>query len=144
MNTHDSSDSISRETLTKLQQLSHLMDKAFTIPGTNIRFGIDSIFGLVPVIGDTLSVAVSGYIYSFAQRAGVPWHKRMRMVWNIFIDWLIGLIPLLGDIFDVAFKANSKNVDIIMTHVQSQLNPISEPDTIDEAYDRCTHKSNAD
>lgn len=122
MKTYPGSDSITRETLEKLQKLSNLMDKAFIIPGTHIRFGIDSIIGLVPVIGDTLSVGVSGYIYSFAKRAGVPWHKRMLMVWNIFIDWLIGLIPLFGDIFDVGFKANSKNVDIIRTHVERQMN----------------------
>lgn len=121
MDVHDSRNSISRETLARLQQLSVLMDKAFTIPGTNIHFGVDSIVGLIPVIGDTLSVAVSGYIYTFAKRAGVPWHKRMRMMWNIFIDWLIGLIPFLGDIFDVGFKANSKNVEIIMAHVERQL-----------------------
>lgn len=114
-------DSINRETLIKLKRLSDLMDKAFIVPGTNIRFGFDSIVGLIPVVGDTLTVAVSGYIYSFAKDAGVPGHKRIRMAWNIFIDWLIGLIPLLGDIFDVAFKANSKNVHIIMTHVESQI-----------------------
>ncbi len=134
MNIHNSTDSISRETLIKLQQLSNLMDKAFIIPGTDIRFGFDSIVGLIPVIGDTLTVAVSGYIYSFAKRAGVPWHKRLRMLWNIFIDWLVGLIPLFGDIFDVGFKANSKNVDIIMTHVESQMRT----DTIDVSYQRKT------
>ncbi len=114
-------DSINRETLERLNRLSNLMDKAFTIPGTHIRFGVDSIVGLIPVVGDTLSAGVSGYIYSFAKRAGVPWHQRMRMVWNIFIDWLIGLVPFFGDIFDVAFKANSKNVDIIRAHVERQL-----------------------
>lgn len=122
MNANRDPDPISHETLVKLQKLSNLMDKAFIIPGTDIRFGIDSIVGLIPVVGDTLSAGVSGYIYSFAKQAGVPWHKRMRMVWNIFIDWLIGLIPFLGDVFDVAFKANSKNVDIIRAHVESQLN----------------------
>ncbi|MEX2494489.1 MAG: DUF4112 domain-containing protein [Woeseia sp.] len=121
MDEHDGRSSISHEALARLQQLSVLMDKAFTIPGTDIHFGVDSIVGLIPVIGDTLSVAVSGYIYTFAKRAGVPWHKRMRMMWNIFIDWLIGLIPFLGDIFDVGFKANSKNVDIIRAHVERQL-----------------------
>lgn len=120
MNTDESAEPLSREELAKLQQLSNLMDKAFTIPGTNIRFGVDSIIGLIPVIGDTLSISVSGYIYSFAKRAGVPWHKRMRMVWNIFVDWLIGLIPLVGDIFDIGFKANSKNVRIILAHVDDQ------------------------
>lgn len=129
---NDNPDVISRETLIKLQHLSTLMDKAFVIPGTNIRFGLDSIVGLVPVIGDTLTVAVSGYIYTFARKAGVPRHKRLRMVWNIFIDWLIGLIPLLGDIFDVAFKANSKNVRIIMDHVEKRL----DAEFIDADYKR--------
>lgn len=132
MNKDESPDSISRETLEKLQQLSNLMDKAFIIPGTNIRFGFDSIVGLIPVVGDTLTVAVSGYIYSFAKKAGVPRRKRMRMAWNIFIDWLIGLIPVLGDIFDVGFKANSKNVHIIMTHVESRL----DADVIDGDFER--------
>ena len=106
--------------MAKLEQLANLMDKAFTVPGTSIKIGADSIIGLIPVIGDTLTLSVSGYIYSFAKKAGVPWHKRMRMVWNIFVDWLIGLIPLVGDIFDVGFKANSKNVRIILSHVDDQ------------------------
>lgn len=132
MHTQNNPDSINRETLEKLQKLSDLMDGAFIVPGTNIRFGFDSIVGLIPVIGDTLTVAVSGYIYSFAKQAGVPPHKRMRMVWNIFIDWLIGLIPLLGDIFDVAFKANIKNVRIIKTHIERQL----DTDNIAGDYER--------
>lgn len=122
MTTHDSPDSMNRERLIKLRQLSDLMDRAFPIPGTDVRFGFDSIVGLIPVVGDTLTVAVSVYIYGFAKQAGVPLHKRMRMVWNIFIDWLIGLIPLVGDVFDVAFKANRKNVDIITRHVEGQIN----------------------
>lgn len=100
------------------------MDRAFVIPGTNIRFGFDSVVGLIPVIGDTLTAAVSVYIYIFARKAGVPGRKRMRMIWNIFIDWLIGLVPLFGDIFDVAFKANVKNIRIIMAHVENQPNAV--------------------
>lgn len=84
------------------------------------------------MVGDTLTVAVSGYIYSFAKKAGVPRHKRIQMAWNIFIDWLIGLVPVLGDIFDVAFKANSKNVKIIKKHIESQLST----DTIEGDYKR--------
>ncbi|WP_341938633.1 DUF4112 domain-containing protein [Marinimicrobium sp. C2-29] len=122
MNSSESPNSITPETLAKLQKLSRLMDKAFVIPGTGIRFGVDSIVGLIPVVGDSLTAAVSGYIYSFSRQAGVPWHQRLLMIWNIFIDWLIGLIPFFGDIFDVGFKANSKNVDIITTHVERQLN----------------------
>lgn len=122
MHINGGTESISREDLAKIRRLSNLMDKAFPLPGTKIRFGVDSIVGLIPVVGDTLTISVSGYIYSFAKRAGVPWYKRMQMLWNIFIDWLIGLIPLAGDIFDVGYKANSKNVGIILTHVEHQQN----------------------
>jgi hypothetical protein len=132
MHNRQSPDTISRETLAQLQQLSDIMDRAFTIPGTNIRFGLDSILGLIPVLGDTLAMAVSAYIYSFAKKAGVPWYQRTRMVWNIFIDWLIGLVPFFGDIFDVGFKANSKNVRIIMAHVEKKLNA----DIIEGDYER--------
>lgn len=132
MSGNESRGFINRETLANLRQLSDLMDKAFTIPGTQIRFGLDSIIGLIPAVGDTLTVAVSGYIYSFASKAGVPRHKRIQMVWNIFVDWLIGLIPLLGDILDVGFKANSKNVRIIIKHAESQL----DADIIDGDYER--------
>lgn len=113
---------VKEEEILILQNLSRLMDKAFMIPGTSIYVGLDSIIGLVPVIGDSISVAVSGYIYTFAKRAGVPWHKRLKMIWNIFIDWLIGIIPFIGDLFDIGFKANTKNVDIIVAHYNATNN----------------------
>lgn len=121
---------LSDQTIEMLNTLSHLMDKAFTIPGTNMKMGLDSILGFVPLIGDTLGVAVSGYIYSFAKKAGVPWHKRMQMLGNIFIDWLIGIVPLIGDLFDIGWKANSKNVAIINAHHQKRKNA----DIIDGEY----------
>ena len=117
-------------TIEALQALSRLMDKAFTLPGTNIHIGIDSIIGLLPGIGDTISVAISGYIYTFAKKAGVPRHLRAKMIWNIFIDWVIGIIPFFGDIFDVGWKANTKNVDIITKHHQKK----KEADIIDGSY----------
>lgn len=121
-------------TIDMLESLAHLMDRAFTVPGTQIRVGLDSIIGLIPGIGDTIAVAVSGYIYSFAKKAGVPWHKRTVMLWNIFIDWLIGLVPLIGDIFDVGWKANLKNVAIIKAHYAK----IREADILDGEYTRVT------
>ena len=105
-----------------LRQLANIMDRAFAIPGTNIRVGLDSIIGLIPAIGDTLTVAVSGYIYTFAKKAGVPWYRRSQMIWNIFVDWLVGLIPFIGDIFDVGWKANTKNLEIIIAHYEKAKN----------------------
>jgi hypothetical protein len=108
------------KTIDALMQLSHLMDRAFVIPGTKIRFGLDSVLGLLPFIGDTLGLAISGYIYTFAKKTGVPFYLRLKMIWNIFIDWLIGIIPFAGDIFDVGWKANSKNVTIIAEYHKKQ------------------------
>lgn len=120
MDRRDDTQRLRREKLAKLQKLAGFMDSAFVIPGTDIRFGMDPIIGLIPGIGDTLSVAVSGYIYSFARDLGVPGRLRMRMLWNIFIDWLVGLVPVVGDLFDVRFKANNRNVRIIMAHAERQ------------------------
>ena len=105
--------------LLKLEQLADLMDNRFVIPGTDIRVGLDAILGLIPGIGDTASLAVSGYIVHKARKAGVhPW-LLSRMTWNIFIDWLIGLVPLVGDIFDVSIKANKKNVELLRAHFKT-------------------------
>lgn len=106
--------------LDQLDFLATMMDNAFFIPGTNIRFGLDSIIGLVPVLGDTITVAVSAFIISHAKHLDMPKHKIWHMRFNIFMDWLIGCVPLIGDLFDVGWKANRRNVKIMRDHVEKQ------------------------
>lgn len=104
----------------KLEQLADLMDNRFIIPGTDIRIGLDGLLGLIPGIGDTLSLAVSGYIIHKAREGGVHPLVLSRMTWNVAMDWLIGLVPLVGDIFDVGFKANRRNVELIRAHFRTR------------------------
>lgn len=104
----------------KLEQLADLMDNQFTIPGTDIRIGLDPILGLIPGVGDTASLAVSGYIIHKARQNGVHPILLSRMTWNVFMDWLIGLVPLVGDIFDVGFKANRRNIELIRAHFRTR------------------------
>jgi hypothetical protein len=99
-----------------LNALARLMDARFRIPGTNIRFGLDAIIGLVPGIGDLITLAISGYIVSSAAKLGASNYVMARMVLNTGIDALIGAIPLIGDIFDVGFKANQKNIRLLQQH----------------------------
>ena len=106
--------------LDQLDTLASLMDSAFTIPGTKINFGIDSLIGLIPVIGDTLSLAISAYIMQYARQIELPKHKVWHMRFNVFMDWLIGLVPLIGDLFDIGWKANKRNVKIMRDHVEKQ------------------------
>ena len=99
-----------------LDILAKLMDSQFRIPGTNIRFGLDALIGLVPGAGDFVSFLVSSYLVSNAINKGASGYVLSRMVLNIVVDALVGAIPVLGDIFDVAFKANQRNVKLLQQH----------------------------
>lgn len=103
--------------LEKLQAFADWMDSRFVIPGTQIRFGLDSLLGLLPGLGDTITVLSTAYLISKAHEHGAPFHIKARMAWNGFIDWMVGLVPLVGDIFDVGIKSNQKNVELLRRHL---------------------------
>lgn len=100
----------------KVARLSKLMDKQFVVPGTNFRFGLDGILGLIPGVGDLSTFAVSCYLITLMAKNGASGYVLARMVLNVVIDTLIGSIPLVGDLFDFAFKANSKNIRLMQEH----------------------------
>lgn len=100
-------------TNSKAANLARLLDSQFAIPGTNIRFGLDAILGLIPGIGDFITAGFSLFILAEAHRRGVSNRVLARMLVNIGLDWLIGLVPLFGDVADVFFKANLKNVELL-------------------------------
>ena len=103
--------------LRDLDWLAGLMDDRFRVPGTNIRFGLDALFGLVPVAGDTASTAISAYLFWRAARLGLPAHVLAGMAGNIAIDWVLGLVPLVGDLLDVGFRANRRNLNMLRRHL---------------------------
>ena len=94
-----------------------LLDDRFRIPGTDVRFGLDPIIGILfPGIGDAVTGTGSIGLLTLALRRGVPRVVLWRMVLNILIDMLFGSLPVVGDIFDVAFKANRRNLELIRQH----------------------------
>lgn len=105
-----------RKELEKLQNMADWMDSKFVFPGTKIRFGLDSILGFLPGIGDSVTLLSAIYLVGKAHKHGVPNHIKIRMIWNAFIDWVVGLVPLLGDILDVGIKSNQKNVELLKKH----------------------------
>jgi len=104
---------VSNPSLKHLQSLAKLMDSKFTIPGTQIEFGLDALVGLIPGAGDLSTFAVSGYMVVIMAKNGAGGFVLARMIINILLDALIGAIPLLGDIFDIAFKANNRNMKLM-------------------------------
>ena len=103
-----------------IERLARWLDAKYRIPGTSIRFGYDSIIGLVPGVGDTITGALGLYIIARAHRLGAPKHLLARMLGNVVIDSLIGAIPILGDIFDVAFKSNTTNIKLLLKHLERE------------------------
>jgi hypothetical protein len=96
-----------------LETLSTYLDGLFRVPGTGWKFGLDSLIGLVPNVGDTLTSFASFYILIAGVRYGVPKITLLRMAFNIGLDYLVGSIPVVGDAFDFFWKANKQNMDLI-------------------------------
>lgn len=99
-----------------INTLARLMDAQFRIPGTGIRFGFDALIGLIPGVGDMISLLISTHIISVAKKNGASGFVMSRMVFNVAIDALIGAIPLAGDVFDIGFKANQRNMRLLQQH----------------------------
>lgn len=106
-----------RDEAAHLRSLARLLDTAVGIPGTKIRFGLDSLIGLVPGLGDVAGAAMSGYIVLASARLGAPTPVLVRMVANVAIDAAVGTVPLLGDLFDVGWRANTKNTELLDRHL---------------------------
>lgn len=100
----------------QIEVLTKLMDKQFRLPGTNFRFGLDGLIGLIPGVGDVTTFAVSGYLLTLMARNGASGYVMARMVLNVLVDTLLGAIPVIGDLFDFGFKANSRNLRLLQQH----------------------------
>jgi len=98
------------ERVARLDVLANLLDTAFILPGTNVRFGFDALIGLVPGIGDAITTAISLYIVLEARQLGAPAHLILRMLANVVVDGFVGAVPLVCDAFDVLWRANRRNV----------------------------------
>jgi len=98
--------------LTRLESIANLMDARFKLPLLPVPIGLDTIVGLIPGIGDTISLVVAGGIVAGAKRLGLRQKHLIQMGVNIVVDWLIGLIPIIGDLFDIGWQGNLRNVRI--------------------------------
>lgn len=97
--------------------LEKVLERAFTVPGTQMKVGLDAIVGLVPVVGDWVTGAMSAYLIWEARNLGMSKWQLARMSGNAVFDTLVGMVPFAGDLFDFVFKSNSKNLRIIKAHL---------------------------
>jgi hypothetical protein len=105
-----------RAALDRIDMLATLLDTAFILPGTNVRFGVESLLRLLPGAGDVLASALSCYLLYEARQIGVPRLLLARMAGNVIIEAIFGAVPIAGDAFDVFFRANRRNVALLREH----------------------------
>lgn len=104
------------EALHRVERVAKVLDEAFRIPGTGIKIGLDSIIGLIPVVGDVAGVALGSWFIYEAHRLGAPAALKWKMARNVAIDAVSGFVPVLGDIVDVAYRSNRRNLDLLRGH----------------------------
>lgn len=109
------------ERLAQVRWLARMMDDRFGVPGTKLRFGLDSVLGLFPGLGDVLTSAIALLIVHHAWQAGASKLTLARMLGNVGLDFLIGAVPFIGDLFDFVFKANRKNQRLLERHLDRQM-----------------------
>ncbi len=98
------------------ERWANLLDTQFVIPGTRIRFGADFLLGLLPGLGDAVSLGFSGILVAAMARQGASPLLLVRMLINILLDAVVGAIPVLGNLFDLFYRANSRNVKLMRQH----------------------------
>ncbi|APE27684.1 DUF4112 domain-containing protein [Aurantiacibacter gangjinensis] len=101
----------------RIEMMEKVLERSFVIPGINRPVGLDGIIGLVPVVGDVISMAMGAYIVWEARNLGLPKWKLLRMAGNVAFDSAVGAVPVAGDLFDFMFRSNTRNLRIIKKHL---------------------------
>lgn len=103
-----------------LEFLASILDDRFTVPGTNLRFGVDAIIGLVPGVGDAISATLGSYLIWRAHKMGASKLTLLRMAGNTALDTVVGAVPFIGDLLDFGFKSNRRNLEILRRHAERE------------------------
>lgn len=101
----------------RLEALERVLERGFTVPGTKQPFGLDALVGLIPIAGDLIAGALGLYMVWEARNLGMSKFQLARMLANVGFDTAIGAIPLAGDMFDVMFRSNTRNLKLILKHM---------------------------
>lgn len=109
--------------LDEIDRLACRLDVHFRLPLTTMRFGWDPVIGLVPIAGDIVALALSIQIINTARKLGASPRALRRMSMNAGIDALAGAVPIAGTIFDVFFRANLRNVELLMDEIRAVHGP---------------------
>jgi hypothetical protein len=101
----------------RLEAAERVLERAFVLPGINRPVGLDSILGLVPVLGDVITASMGAWLVWEARNLGMSKFQLARMAANVGIDTAVGAIPFAGDLFDFMFRSNTRNLRVIKRYL---------------------------
>lgn len=109
-----------REKARTSKRVAWLLDECIKIPGTNIKFGLDPIMGLIPGAGDFTATLVGAMVLTEAGKKGIPFGALIKMGGNMLVNALCGALPVVGDLFSVWFKSNKRNYELLTEYLDSE------------------------
>lgn len=112
-------DTVDEAAIQRMQTVAKVLDEGMRVPGTNFRFGIDPIVGILPGAGDMVTAGVSLYIVVEAARLGVSQSTLVKMLASIAVDTVGGSVPVIGVVFDAFWKSNKWNVQMALEDLAS-------------------------
>jgi hypothetical protein len=101
----------------RIEMLEKVLERLFVIPGIKQPIGLDAILDLIPVAGDVIGAALGLVLVWEARNLGLSRWKMARMFGNIGINAALGAIPVIGFVPDLLFRSNSRNLKIIVDHL---------------------------
>ena len=102
-----------REISPAVRATVQLLDQRFRIPVLNVRFGMDAVIGLVPVVGDFLGMILGYGLVIEAIRLRASWRTVGKMIWNLWVNAAVGSVPVVGDLVDFFFRTHRKNLELL-------------------------------
>jgi hypothetical protein len=98
--------------LNQIERLAWLTDRVVPLPvGGGI--GLDAVLGLVPVVGDVVSLCISSTIVLRAVQLGASQELVSRLIAIQCTDLALGVVPIVGDLVDVAYQSNVRSAQLI-------------------------------
>ena len=115
----------------RMRTVARVLDEGLRVPGTDFRFGLDPIVGILPGAGDAVTAVISLYIVAESARMGVSQSTLLRMLANIAVDTVGGSVPVIGVLFDALWKSNKWNVKLAIEELaDSSDESTSGPETV--------------
>lgn len=101
----------------RVEAMERILERMVVVPGLNRPVGLDVMLDLLPVAGDLIGAALGFWLVWEARNLGMSRWAMARMIGNVGIDTLLGAIPLVGAIPDFLFRSNTRNLRIILRHL---------------------------